>query len=153
MRRAAFATVLCALGAPLPAQAVSETEEGFAAAMQGCWTQTRWGEEIEKLRADPDFTITATMCFEGGVTGQIDAFYCDGRPHIDCWDSHPSYAFKDKKLWRYFEEETPDGQAVSCDVRLVPGKQVQLHGCLGHAADGSVVRMLDDAVYERQVTP
>jgi len=151
MRLAALAAVPFALGTSLPALAVSETAEGFAAAMQGCWTQTQWGPEIEKLRTDPDFTIAAGMCLEGGITGELDAYCCEGRPLIDCWDQHGGYEFKAEKFWRYFADDTPDGQMVSCDVRLVPGKALELHGCLGHAADGAVVGSLDDARYQRRV--
>jgi hypothetical protein len=150
MGRMLAIAVLLAVGGAAPAFAVSETEEGFAAAMQGCWTQTRWGEKVEEMRRDPEFTIAAQICLDGGVSGVIEGFYCDGRPVIDCWDSRGTYAFKDKKFWRHFAGGMPAGHAVSCDVRLVPGKQVELYGCIGHAEDGTALEPVDGGIYEKR---
>ena len=146
MRLAGFATVLLLLGAVAPAQAVSETAEGFAAAMQGCWNRSTWSAAIEAQRADPEYSISSQMCLSGGVEGVLTVLDCGGVNNlVECSSLEGRYEFRDDKFWRGV-----DGQWDSCDVLLEPGKQVILKNC-AWIDPPPAVEPIENAVYERAI--
>ena len=146
MRIAAFAAVLLVLGASAPAHAVSETAEGFAAAMQGCWNQTGWSDELTALAAGSGVSVSRQLCLEGGIEGALTVVDCSTQHDLtECSTSEGQYAFHDERFWQAF-----DGVASSCDVVLEPGKQVALTNCTW-IDPPSAVEPIANAVYERAI--
>lgn len=146
LRRAAFATVLLLLGAIAPAQAVSETAEGFAAAMQGCWNQTGWSDELKALAAENGVSVSRQLCLKGSLEGAVTVMDCSTQHDLtECSTSEGQYAFHNEKFWQDF-----DGVASSCDVLLEPGKQVTLKNC-AWIDPPPAVEPIENAVYERAV--
>lgn len=151
MRLTGFVAVLFALGASAPAQAVSETAEGFAAAMQGCWNRTTWSAEIEDQRADPTYAISSQMCLEGSVRGGLAVLDCGGLNNlVECSQTLGRYEFKDEKFWRSYDDGPLAGGLGNCDVRLEAGKQVELHNCQWMIVPISGLAA-ESAVYERAI--
>lgn len=143
LRRAGLATALLLLGAIVPAQAVSETAEGFAAAMQGCWNQTGWSDELEALAAENGVSVSKQLCLKGGLEGAVTEVGCSTQHDLtECSTSEGRYAFHDEKFWQDF-----DGVARSCDVLLEPGKQVTLKNCVW-IDPPPAVEPIEDAVFE-----
>ena len=144
--RLAVTLVALLVGASAPAHAVSETAEGFAAAMQGCWNRATWSQAIEAKRADPAYSISSQMCLSGGVEGVLTLLDCGGVNNlVECNPTEGRYAFRDDKFWRDF-----DGQLDSCDVLLESGKQVALKNCVW-IDPPPAVEPIEDAVYERAI--
>lgn len=148
-RPAVLAAILLAVVATAPAHAVSETDEGFAAALRGCWMQTRFDRWTEEQRQRLDFDVGLQLCLDGKTAGPVEGFSCETRLMVDCSQLNYRFEFKDQRFWRYFEVETRDGYAISCDVRLLSSQQFELFGCLGHAEDGTVIGPVDDTAFER----
>ena len=149
MRLAGFAAVLFALGASAPAQAVSETAAGFAAAMQGCWNRVTWSAAIEAQRADPAYSVSSQMCLSGEVEGAVTFLDCGGvNKLVECARSEGRYAFKDEKFWRDYGEGMLAGGRDNCDVTLEGGKQFALTNCIWTEVPASGLP-IEDAVYER----
>jgi hypothetical protein len=141
MRLAAFAAVLFALGASAPAQAVSETAEGFAAAMQGCWNRV-----TEAPGAGTGNTVSSQMCLDGGVEGALSVIDCHTHADLtECSTQDGRYGFRDEKFWRAF-----DGIEDSCDVFLEPSERVTLQNCIWIDPPPGVEPTVD-TVYERAI--
>lgn len=146
MRLAAFAAVLFALEASAPAQAVSETAEGFATAMQGCWNRSGWGPDSEALVAETGNGVSSQMCLDGGVEGAVTVIDCHSHGDLtECSTREGRYEFRDDKFWRTF-----DGVEDSCDVFLKARERVTLANCIWIDPPPGVEPIVD-AVYDRAV--
>lgn len=152
MRLAALAAVPFVLGTSVPALAVSETAEGFAAAMQGCWNRASWSAAIEEAqRTDPEFTAASQMCLSGGVEGVLTFLDCSGVNNlVECAPAEGRYEFRDEKFWRDFGDAVREGQRDNCDVTLEAGKQFTLLNCQWVEAPASA-GSIEDVVYERAI--
>lgn len=135
MGRAAFVTILLVLGASSPARAVSETAEGFSAAMQGCWN-----------RADTDTDTSSQMCLDGGATGLLTGYDCLTHGDLtECSTQEGRYEFREERFWRSF-----DGVMESCDVFLEPRERVTLQNCILLDPPPGAEPMMD-AIFERAI--
>jgi hypothetical protein len=151
MRLTGFVAVLFMLGASAPAQAVSETAENFAAAMQGCWNRITWSAAIQDQRADPAYAISSQMCLEGSVRGGLAVLDCGGVNNlVECRQTLGRYEFKDEKVWRSYDDGPLAGGLDACEVRLEVGKQVELHNCQWATPPVSGAA-IEDAIYERAI--
>lgn len=129
-----------------PAHAVSETAEGFSAAMQGCWNQTEWSAEIDALAAENGNSLATQMCLDGGIEGTVTMLDCHTHGDLtECSTSEGRYAFRDEKVWRDF-----DGVQDSCDVFLQAAKSVTLKNCVW-IDPPPAVEPINDAVFERAI--
>ena len=152
-RPAALAALFIAVAGTAPAQAVSETEEGFAAAMQGCWNRVSWSAAIEAQRADPGYSRSLQMCLSGGVEGTLTMLDCGGvHDLVECSPREGRYAFRDEKFWSDLGHQPDEDFLHACDVLLDAGKQVTLHNCEWADARAGT-DAIEDAVYERAVAP
>lgn len=144
MRHAVFPAVILVLGAVVPAHAVSETAEGFSAAMQGCWNQMGNAEGA-----------SSQMCLDGGIEGALTVYDCTSHADLtECSTTDGTYAFRDEKFWRSYVDGGPlRGGLDTCDVRFGPGEKFELRNCawttVPEFSDGPIV----DAVYEKAVGP
>ena len=101
MKPLALAIAAMLVGASAPAHAVSETAEGFAAAMQGCWNRATWSADIDAQRADPGYSISSQMCLSGGVEGALPLLDCGGGNNLgECDQAGGRYVFAAEKFQR-----------------------------------------------------
>ena len=139
------AGLVLVIGIAGTAQAVaapmSETE--VARAMQGCWNQTGWSDELNALAAENGVSVSTQRCLQGGVEGAVTEVLCSTQDDLtQCSTSDGQYAFHDEKFWQDFE-----GVASSCDI-LLKGKQLTLKNC-AWIDPPPAVEPIDDAVYEK----
>ena len=126
-----------AMGAPM-----SETE--VARAMQGCWNQTGWSDELNALAAENGVTVSTQLCLKGGVEGAVTEVGCSTQHDLtECSTSEGQYAFHDEKFWQDF-----DGVASSCDVLIEGRKALTLRNCVW-IDPPPAVEPIDDEVYEK----
>ena len=126
-----------ALAAPM-----SETE--VARAMQGCWNQTGWSDELKALAAENGVSVSTQLCLRGGGEGAVTEVICSTQHDLtECSTSEGQYAFHNEKFWQDFE-----GVASSCDVLLGGGKQLTLKNC-DRIDPPPALEPIDDAVYEK----
>jgi hypothetical protein len=140
MRLAVASTVVLVLGAAAPANAVSETAEGFSRTMQGCWN-----------RVDANDGASHQMCLDGGITGALTIIECLNHDDLtECSSQEGRYEFRDEKFWRSYEDGPLAGGLDNCDVRLEAGKQVELHNCQW-ITEPDLGAATQDAVFERAI--
>ena len=121
---------------------MSETE--VAHAMQGCWNQTGWSDELKALAAENGVSVSTQLCLKGGIQGAVTVVHCSTQHDLtECSTSEGQYAFHDEKFWRDFE-----GVASSCDILLEGRKQLTLKNCVS-IDPPPAVEPIADAVYEK----
>lgn len=131
--------ILCAAA---PAFAISETAEGFSAAMQGCWNRVSRNADGASSR----------ICLEGNIEGALTVYECQNHGDLtECSTQEGTYEFRDEKFWRqYGEGGWLTGGLDNCDVRFGPGQKFELHNCAWTTVPQSG-RPTEDAVYEKAV--
>ncbi|MCR6671239.1 hypothetical protein [Devosia ginsengisoli] len=151
MKPLALAIAAMLAGASAPAHAVSETAEGFAAAMQGCWNRASWSADIDAQRADPGYSISSQMCLSGGVEGALTLLDCGGVNNlVECNQAGGRYVFAAEKFQRIYDDGLLAGGSDSCDVFLEAGRQFTLRNCQWVVAPAAA-EAIGDVVYERAI--
>jgi hypothetical protein len=140
------AALVMVIGIAGTAQAVaapmSDTE--VSRAMQGCWNQTGWSDELNALAAENGVSVSTQLCLKGGVKGTVTELACSTQNDLtECSTSDGQYAFHDEKFWQDF-----DGVASSCDVLLEGRKALTLKNC-DWIDPPPAVEPIDDAVYAK----
>jgi len=144
MRIGAGLVLVIGMAGTAQAVAVPMSETEVARAMQGCWNQTGWSDELKALAAENGVSVSSQLCLKGGVEGAVTVVDCSTQHDLtECSTSDGQYAFHDEKFWQDFE-----GVASSCDTLLEGCKQLTLKNC-AWIDPPPAVEPIDDAVYEK----
>ena len=144
MRIGAGLALVIAIAGTAQAVAAPMSETEVARAMQGCWNQTGWSDELNALAAENGVTVSTQLCLKGGVDGAVTKVGCSTQHDLtECSTSEGQYAFHDEKFWQDF-----DGTVSSCDVLIEGRKKLTLKNC-DRIDQPPAVEPIDDAVYEK----
>lgn len=146
MRAVAGLALMLAIAGAAPAVGAAVSAAEVARAMQGCWNQTGWSDELKAPAAENGVSVSTQLCLKGGLKGAVTVVDCSTQHDLtECSTSEGQYAFHDEKFWQDF-----DGVASSCDILFEGRKQVTLKNC-AWIDPPPAVEPIENAVYERAV--